>query len=77
MWTALAWVVGFVVSYLLYKPPQQQKPKKPTASDVDAPVAEVGKNIPVVFGTVLVKDVSVAWWGDFKTKAIRTKGKKG
>lgn len=61
-----------VVAYLLM--PQPKQPKPPAAQDAEDPVAEAGKPIPVVFGTLTVKGINVMWFGDkskytFKVKA--------
>jgi len=54
-----------VVSYLI-----APKPKQPstTAKDLENPVAEAGKPIPKVFGTMIIKGVNVLWYGE---KSIR------
>lgn len=51
-----------VVAFLLRPKPKKQKP--PEVQDLDNPVAERGKPIPVVFGTVIVKGLNVLWYGD-------------
>jgi len=61
-----------VVAYLLM--PQPKQPKPPAVQDADDPVAEAGKPIPVVFGTLTVKGINLMWFGDklknvFKVKA--------
>lgn len=75
----MAWFIALliglvlqVVAYLLM--PQPKQPKPPAAQDADDPVAEAGKPIPVVFGTLTVKGLNVLWFGDklkntFKVKA--------
>lgn len=37
---------------------------------LDIPVAEDGTNLRVVFGTVLIKDPNLVWYGDSRTSAI-------
>ena len=67
-------VISAIVSAALApKPPQ---PKPPELDEIDAPVAEEGKPIGVVFGTVTVRSPNVVWWGDLATTAIRKKGGK-
>ena len=52
MWYLVVIVVAALVSVALApKPPE---PKPASLSDVDAPTAEEGRPIPVVFGTVLL-----------------------
>lgn len=55
-------IVFNVVAYLLMPKPKREQP--PEAQDLDNPVAEAGKPIPVVFGTVTVKGLNVLWYGD-------------
>ena len=55
-----------VVAYLLMPKPKQPKPD--AARDLENPVAEAGKPIPVVFGTVTVKGLNVLWFGDKQVK---------
>jgi hypothetical protein len=56
-----------VVAYLIMPKPKSAKP--PAAQDMENPVAEAGKPIPVVFGTITVKGLNVLWFGE---KHIRT-----
>lgn len=66
-------VSGLVVQALTPKPP----PPKPAAlDDFDAPTAEEGRAIPVVFGTVWITGPNVVWYGDLRTTPIRSKGGK-
>ncbi|MFO0336120.1 MAG: hypothetical protein ACK53C_14095 [Pseudomonadota bacterium] len=55
------------------------KPKPPEAAglgDVDAPTAQEGGAIPVIFGTVWLRAPNVVWYGDLRTTPIRKKGGK-
>ena len=63
----------FVSAALAPKPP---KPKPAALEDFDIPVAEQGRPIPVVFGTVLLRGPNVVWAGDLKVDPIRKKGGK-
>lgn len=51
--------------------PRPKTPKPDAATDLDDPVAEAGKPIPVVFGEVMVKGLNVLWFGDKKVKTIK------
>jgi hypothetical protein len=51
-----------VVAFLLAPKPKKQQP--PETTDLDNPVAERGKPVPVVFGTLTVKGLNVLWYGD-------------
>lgn len=55
------------------KPPQA---KPATLADFDVPVAEEGRPVPVIFGTVTVTGPNVLWYGDLGSKAITKKGGK-
>lgn len=50
--------------------PKPKTPKPPEATDLENPVAEAGKPVPVVFGTVTVKGLNVLWYGN-KSKNTR------
>jgi hypothetical protein len=66
-------VAAYVAASLAPKPPE---PKPAALSDFDIPVAEEGRPIPVVFGTVTVTGPNVLWYGDLGTQAIKSKGGK-
>jgi len=63
----------FVSAALAPKPPQ---PKSAALEDFDIPVAEQGRPIPVVFGTVLITGANVLWYGDLRTTPIKSSGGK-
>ena len=63
----------FVSAALAPKPP---KPKPAALEDFDIPVAEQGRPIPVVFGTVTLTGANVLWYGDLRTTEIKEKGGK-
>ena len=54
--------------------PKPKPPKKAALDDFDLPVAEEGRPIPVVFGTVNITGSNVLWYGDLDTKAIKQGG---
>lgn len=69
-------IVSAIISYALA--PKPPKPKPASLSDFDIPLAEEGRPIPVIFGTVTVTGSNVLWYGDLRTKPIKAKsGKKG
>lgn len=73
MWLQLAlWAGTQVLSFLLTPKPKSYKPL--AATDIDAPVAEVGKEIPVLFGTRGITTPNVVWYGDLRTTAIKSGG---
>lgn len=75
-WQLILWVATTVVSYLLRPKAETQKP--PGIGTVEAPTADVGREIPVLFGTRDIKGPNVVWFGDVTTKPkkIKNSGKK-
>jgi len=77
MWgSILASVALNVLSFLLTPKPKVDKLKPAGIDDFDVPVAEVGKEIPVLFGTREIQTPNVVWYGDLRAIAIRKKGGK-
>lgn len=75
MWVQLILlVVSYIVSAALA--PKPPKPKPAALNDFDIPMAEQGRPIPVVFGTVLLTGANVMWYGDLRTTPIKSKGGK-
>jgi hypothetical protein len=68
--------VLLVVSYLLMPKQKRSDPTVQTITDEDFPLAEEGTEIPVVFGEVVLAAPNVVWWGDVKTREIRSSGGK-
>ena len=56
--------------------PKPKPPKPASLSEFDAPTAEEGREIPVVFGTSWIKSPNVVWYGDLRTSPIRKSGGK-
>lgn len=73
-WFVALFVVGLVVSFAITPKIQSQKPAG--LSEIQAPVAEEGIEIPVLFGTRDLNGANVVWYGDLKTVAIKSKGGK-
>ena len=71
----LAIVFTYIAYLLTPKPPG---PERSTLEDFDIPKAVEGVEIPKIFGTILVDEPQVAWYGDLELVAIKAKGgKKG
>lgn len=71
-WYIVVFIVALVVAYAT-----MPKPENNTKVDtVEAPTAEEGRDIPVLFGTREVKSANVVWYGDVRTVAIKKKGGK-
>lgn len=64
-----------VVSYAI-SAAMQPSPQRAVAGSLDVPTADEGGNISVVFGTVMIKDCNVIYYGDPKTTAIKSDGGK-
>lgn len=56
--------------------PKAPQPKPAALEDFDVPVAEAGRPIPVVFGTVTLTGPNVLWYGDPNFDPITAKGGK-
>lgn len=67
-------IVSSLISYALA--PKPPKPKPAALEDFDIPVAEQGRPVPVVFGTMLLTGPNVLWYGDLRTTPIKEKGGK-
>ena len=75
MWQYVAlWVASFVISYALM--PKAQSVKPPGLDEIEAPTAEIGREIPVLFGRRKLEGPNVVWYGDIKLEAIRKSGGK-
>ncbi|MAQ09575.1 MAG: hypothetical protein CMQ11_07050 [Gammaproteobacteria bacterium] len=73
-WFVALFVAGLVLSYATM--PKQQSQKPAGLSEIEAPIAEEGVEIPVLFGTRDLNGPNVVWYGDLKTVAIKSKGGK-
>ena len=66
-------VVSFLLQALLVKRPKQ----KPAAlEDWDFPQWDEGTPQMVVFGDVWTDGACVVWWGHYRTKKVKSGGKK-
>ena len=66
-------VSSLISAALAPKPPQ---PKPAALEDFEIPLAEEGRPLAVVFGTVLITSPTLMWYGDLRTTAIKEKGGK-
>ena len=68
-WLALALFAGTtVLSGLLQKAP---KVSASALGELQVPTAEEGRNLPVVWGTCVLKAPNVVWYGDYKCDPIK------
>lgn len=72
------WVVGGMLVALLFAAAMQPQQKTPgmKPGQIEITTAEVGREIPVLFGTRILKGSNIVWWGDKKVKAIKVKSGK-
>ncbi|WP_287684298.1 hypothetical protein [Acidithiobacillus sp.] len=75
----IAWVVTTVLSAMLAPRPKMQEAPPGQIGDKDIPMASQDAPIPVLFGTRLITQPNVVWWGDLRVVPIRKSsgGKKG
>lgn len=73
-WFVALFVGALVISYATMPKPQTTPPAG--LGEIQAPVAEEGIEIPVLFGTRDLNGANVVWYGDLKTVAIKSKGGK-
>ena len=71
---ALYFVVALVISYSLTPKPQNAKPAG--LAEIQVPTAEVGREIPVLFGTRDLTGPNVVWYGDLRTVPVKKSGGK-
>ncbi len=64
-------VLSVIVSYALSPSPPEAAP--PEMKPLEAPTAEAGLPIPVIFGTLVVESPNIVWYGDFKYVEIKSK----
>jgi len=74
MWEQL--IVAIVLMIVSSMMTSAAKPNinTPEPGKLDTPTAEEGKDIPVVFGTEVIKDANVCWYGDSNAVEIHYSG---
>ena len=73
-WYLVVFIVALVVSYSLAPKPETRPPAG--LDEIQAPTAEVGREIPVLFGRRKLEGPNVVWYGHLRTVAIKKKGGK-
>lgn len=73
-WNIILFVFSALVSVLLA--PKPQNAKAAGLDEFSAPTAESGREIPVLFGTRLIKGPNVVWYGDLEAEPIKKSGGK-
>ena len=65
-------VIATILAMVLQ--PVPPPPHAAGLSDFQAPTAEAGRPVPVIFGTVMLKAPNVVWYGDLFTDPIHYSG---
>lgn len=73
-WYIVVFALALVVSYSMTPKPQSRPPAG--LSEFNVPTAEVGREIPVLFGTRKLEGPNIVWYGHLRTVAIKKKGGK-
>ena len=71
---AIVFIASLVVSYSMMPKFETRPPAG--LDEIQAPTAEVGREIPVLFGTRKMDGPNVVWYGDLRTVPIKSKGGK-
>jgi hypothetical protein len=77
VWWFVVVLVIAVVAASYSVSPKTPEPVPPTLKDIQAPTAEQGRPIPVVFGTYVVQSPNIVWYGDLGYKEIKQKSSGG
>ncbi len=75
MWPAAAFFVLSLILQLALAP-KVDAPKPAGLGDIDAPTAEAGREIPVLFGRRKISGPNIVWYGDLRVTAVKKKSKK-
>lgn len=70
-WWAVAFIAVYAIAYM-----RIPKAQKPIVGTVDAPTAEEGRPIPILFGERDITQSNVVYYGDIETIAVKKKGGK-
>lgn len=73
-WYLVVFALALVVSYSVIPKPESRPPAG--LGDFQVPTAEVGREIPVLFGRRKLEGPNVVWYGHLRTVAIKKKGGK-
>jgi hypothetical protein len=66
--TVIKIIIYIILIYLAYSMAPDSEEQSPATLDaMKAPTADLGREIPVLFGTMLIEGPNVVWYGDFKS----------
>ena len=71
---AVVFIAALLIGYFITPKPETRPPAG--LDEIIAPTAEVGREIPVLFGTKRLSGPNVVWYGDFRTTPVKSKGGK-
>lgn len=75
MWLEILSFTIALASQLFFKP-KVAKLKPAGLNEVTVPTAEIGREVPVLFGERDLEGPNVVYYGGFRTSAIKKKGGK-
>lgn len=75
-WLIVGWILSLAISIALTPKPKTANPKEAGINEFNAPTAEEGREIPVLFGTRNITGHNCVWYGDLRTVPIKKKGGK-
>lgn len=73
LYSLVMMVISYAIQMILMPRPENNDA---VVGDMDIPTAEDGKTIPVVFGTILLKDSNIIDYFDAQAEAIKSDGGK-
>lgn len=74
IYIAVMLILSMVSYYISRKnQPEPVAPKPAALEDFSVPTAEIGREIPVLFGTRWIKSPNVVWYGDLMIEAKKEK----
>lgn len=73
IYIAITLIASYVAWALAPVPPP---PKSASIDEFEVPQAEEGRPVGVVFGNVIIKAPTLAWYGDLSTEKIKQKSSK-
>jgi len=74
-WEIALFIFNLALSYYL-RPDGPEGPKAASLDEIEAPTAEAGRPIPVLWGRRQIKAPNCIWYGDLRTEPIKSKGGK-
>jgi len=70
MWGQIVYAVVMMVISEIIRSATEKAPENAAPGKMDVPTAENGGTISVLFGTDVIEDMNVVWYGDSATAPI-------